>query len=351
MNWRSFIQTLVAVATLGAAALYAGIAMIDPYDTIRYAPPLERAPTAANQRFAFPALARKVAFDSAIIGTSTTRLLRPRDLDPLFGARFVNLSMNSATAWEQSQILAVFLRDKARIDTVIFGVDVVWCATGDTFEKLTPRPFPDWMYDANPWNDLVHLFNFPTLQEAGRQLAHLTGIRRSRNGIDGYTNFLPDPAEYDLARARQHLYGTSEPRPRPAGDPAEIARLAAAGGWKFPTHDLFEEMLAGIAPSTRIIVVFVPYHIASQGDGSDADAARWLACKQAIGRVVGRHPNAIALDFMIPSAITRRDENYWDPLHYTLDVATEVARLIAEGARTGQSEPDRFDVLVAPGAK
>ncbi|MCC7282510.1 MAG: hypothetical protein IT556_09020, partial [Acetobacteraceae bacterium] len=54
-------------------------------------------------------LARSARFDSAILGTSTSRMLRPAVLDPLFGARFANLSMNDATAWEQYRLGLVFL--------------------------------------------------------------------------------------------------------------------------------------------------------------------------------------------------------------------------------------------------
>ena len=64
-----------------------------------------RAPVATNARFSFPALARSAKFDSAVFGTSTSRLLRPVMLDPEFGARFANLAMNDATAYEQARIL------------------------------------------------------------------------------------------------------------------------------------------------------------------------------------------------------------------------------------------------------
>ncbi len=78
------------------------MALVDPFDTLPLSPPAERWPVATDARFSFPALARAARFDSAVFGTSTSRLLRPAVLDPAFGARFANLAMNDATVYEQA---------------------------------------------------------------------------------------------------------------------------------------------------------------------------------------------------------------------------------------------------------
>ena len=85
--------------------IYAFVVLVDPFDTLPLSPPADRVPVATNARFAFPALARSPKFDSAIFGTSTSRLLRPAVLNAAFGARFANLAMNAATAYEQSRLL------------------------------------------------------------------------------------------------------------------------------------------------------------------------------------------------------------------------------------------------------
>ena len=67
------------------AVLYAFVVLVDPWGSLPLDLPLDRVPVTSNQRFAYPMLARSDAFDSAMFGTSTTRLLRPAALNPAFG--------------------------------------------------------------------------------------------------------------------------------------------------------------------------------------------------------------------------------------------------------------------------
>ena len=168
-----------------AGAVYAFVVLVDPFDCLPLSPPADRVPVASNARFSFPALARSGKFDSAIIGTSTSRLLRPAVLNPEFGAHFVNLAMNDATVYEQSRLLSVFARAHPTARMVMIGLDVRWCVTGETYQKLTPRPFPAWLYGGNPWIGYGKMFNLYAVQEAGQQFGVLTrhqaaGVRQRR---------------------------------------------------------------------------------------------------------------------------------------------------------------------------
>jgi hypothetical protein len=80
------------------------------HGTCSLSPPWHRIPISSNARYSMPALAISPRFDSAMVGTSTGRLLQPAILDAPFDAHFVNLAMNSATPWEQGRILRLFLR-------------------------------------------------------------------------------------------------------------------------------------------------------------------------------------------------------------------------------------------------
>jgi hypothetical protein len=53
-----------------------------------------------------------------------------------------------------------------------------------------------------------------------------------------------------------------------------------------------------------------------------------IECKRRVAAFAREIPNTIVLDFMIDSALTREDRNYWDSLHYTQAIADELVRHI-----------------------
>lgn len=339
-RWRRFFLTAVATAVGLGLFVYAFVILIDPWNVLPLAPPLPRSPISSNARFSFPALASSRAFDSAIFGTSTSRLLRPAVLDPALGVSFVNLAMNAATAYEQMQLLAVFLRHHAHPKMVIGGIDVVWCETGDEPKKFTPNPFPEWMYQADSWTGYREMFSLYAVQEAGSQLATMTGLKPVRYGADGYTNFLPDESRYDLARVRARL-----PVPPPAPSrPSTLDRRSL----RFPTHPLLEAALRQLPSETRKLLFFVPYYVGLQpAEGSD-NAAIWDECKVRIARIAGAVDNAAVADFMITSPITRDESHYWDEMHFRVPIADRLMAGLVDAAARRPSADGDYRLLSAP---
>lgn len=328
--WRRFLRWLLICALVFGGTIYGFVVIVDPFDTLILSPPFDRGPVSTNARYAFPALARKSQFDSMILGTSTSRLLRPAELDPLFDARFVNLAMNSATAYEQWRLGMVFIHAHPNSKVALIGLDTVWCGTGDRIEKYTERSFPEWMYDGNPWNDYLEQFNLYAVEQAGIQFGALTGLRPPRYGRDGYTDFLPDDSAYDLAKARAHLYPDGGDRLLPVEPPVRMS-AEEMRELHFPTHPMLRDLLAAM-PDTLKIVYFVPYHRAAQPRPGSREAIVWAECKKRVAALVAASPRARLVDFMIPSPVTGNDENYWDPLHYRVAIATWMARSLRAAA-------------------
>ena len=173
--WKRFFWLTAGTAAAIVGIIYGFVVLVDPWDILPLSPPLDRAPVTSNQRFAYPALARSPRFDSAVFGTSSSRLLRPASLDALFNAHFVNLAMNDATAYEQTRLMTVFLRAHPTVRTIIVGIDVRLCETGDR-PKLSPRPFPEWMYGDNLWRGYGEMLNMFAVQEAGSEIIFLRRV-------------------------------------------------------------------------------------------------------------------------------------------------------------------------------
>ncbi len=309
------------------------VAGVDPWGMLPVSLPLARAPVSTNARFSMPALASNARFDSAVIGSSSSRLLRPERLDALFGGRFVNLAMNAATAWEQSRMLGLFARTHPNARTVIIGLDTAWCTQAP--ERLTPRPFPDWMYAGAPWRGYREMLNLYAVQEAGSELWTVLGLKRRRYGLDGYTSFVPPESDYDPARVAAAFARWGLPPAAPAtGAPIVLPALPMLG-----------EAMRALPATTRKLVFFTPAQLGHQGAPSSAFAATMAACKAQAAAMLAGVPNATVVDFLRPSPITTDIANYWDPVHYRLPIADRIAADLA-AALDGRAGPD--DAVLLP---
>lgn len=309
------------------------MALIDPFDILPLSPALDRVPISTNARYSFPALARNPHFDSALIGTSTSRELQPSVLNPLLDAHVVNLAMNAATAYEQYRLMTLFARHHPEAKYAFVGIDIVWCQNRRETEKYTPRPFPEWMYDENLWQGFAHIFDLYSLEQAGRQFAVRAGWRPAPYGLDGYTNFLPDETRYDFARVKKNLDQVAAARDAtPTLDgPLDAAEKAAADD--LPALPMLRKGLAAFSPSTRKIVFIVPYNVAGLAKPGTADDVRWQACKAAVAEILRATPGATGVDFMIPSPISREASNYWDGMHYRLGIGVRIAHDLVDASR------------------
>jgi hypothetical protein len=331
--WRRFFRLAAGTAALAVTLIYAFVALVDPFDTLSLSPPLQRGLVASNQRFSYPSVARSERFNSAVFGTSTSRLLRPDLLNAEFGGRFANLAMNAATPYEQARLMKVFWSAHPAARTIVVGIDLSYCATGDAEQLLTPRAFPAWLYEENaPWRGYEEIFNLFAVQEAGQQFGFLIGLKRSFYNSDGYTDFLPPDSDYDPARVARHmqLSGIFIPPGARDGAPAE---------WRFPAIERLNKAIAPFSDSTRKILYFVPYSREIMPAPDSAGDVVWQECKRRVVALAEHTPNTLVLDFMASTPITDAANNYWDGLHYRHEVADRVVRDLA-AADQGASSPD-----------
>ena len=312
------------------------IAIIDPWGMLPLSPPLPRVPVSTNARFSMPALAIAPTFNSAVVGSSSSRLLRPEVLDRLLGGRFVNLAMNAATAWEQSRMLALFTQAHPAARTVIIGLDGVWCA--ETPERTTGRPFPEWMYGRSRWRGYGQVLNLYAVQEAASQLWVMLGLKRRRYGLDGYTSFVPPESAYDPVRVRLAFARWGVPPDLPASN----------GPHTLPALALLADAIRALPGNTRKIIFFTPAHVSQQGVLGSDFAATWASCKAQVATIAAEVPNAVVSDFLIAGPITSDTMNYWDPVHYRVPIAD---RIMADLAAAAIGQPTQDDAILTAGRR
>lgn len=356
-GWPRFLRTFLAVF-IGGVMLAAGLVLaMNPYGNLPVSLFREHTIMDVNQRFQYPAVVRSKRYDSIVVGTSTSRLLEPRRLEAAFGGRWANLAMNSGTAWEQSRIAELFARTVAKPRTLLVALDHVWCAANADKERITPRGFPEWMFDDDPWNDLPYMLNTTSVEIAGRRVGNLLGLNPPRIPHDGYEVFVPPEREYDRAKVRRKLYNSDTPRRHKRTEPAYAPTPGERAGWRYPALTWLDAELSRSWQAR--LLVYMPVHVIAQPAPGSSEAARVEECKARIAALAERHGIGF-VDFGIPSPITDDDDNYWDPLHYRVGIATRIVDGLAEAVgrkrETGDEKirrPDKADyrVLTASGGQ
>ncbi|GAB6967044.1 hypothetical protein JCM25156A_10810 [Komagataeibacter kakiaceti JCM 25156] len=337
--WRRFcLMALLAIMVTGGG-LYLFIVTVDPWDMLPFSPPLGRIPITSNARYTMPALARSPRFDSVILGTSTSRLMQPAVLDPALDAHFLNMSMNSASPWEQARELDIFLRHHPRPRIVMIGIDAAWCHLRPGSLTTPNRPWPEWMYGHPAWQGYLHMASLYALQEAANQFLWLVGLKTRLFGSDGYTSFVPPDSQYDPARVRTIFTRWGPPDNSPA--PPGMADTPPA------SMDLLAAMVKRMPASTIKILWFPPGSSTLHGVAGSVAAARLQACRVGVGRLAARTPQALALDFNRPPVLTENRDNFWDPLHYRQFVAHRIMTDIATATRGGRVDDPAVDILHA----
>jgi hypothetical protein len=287
-----------------------------------------------NQRFMYPRLVRTGAYDSAVFGTSTVRLLDPQKLNSKWGENFANLAMNAATPWEQLQLAELYVRHTPKINQVIWGIDPTWCEVDadQPHKERTFRPFPRWLYDEKRENDLKGHINFTTVEIAVRMLGYRFNRLKPRIRSDGYDVFTPPETTYDPQRARTHLWANAtdeqiKGRLLPLSVPYELSREDRES-LVFPALDWFANYLYRLPQHVKVSVMMPPVHISSQPQRRSREAAVEGECKARLNAIVTQRETGRFLDLRVMSVITKDDNNYWDPLHYRLPVAQKLTDVL-----------------------
>jgi len=337
MTWRKHLGITLGVFAGSLASLYLFVLAMNPYGNLPNTVFAKHVIMDDNQRFQYPAIIRSQRFDSAVIGTSTARLLEPKALEAHFGGSFANLALNSGTAWEQFRLYELFVREVKRPKTLIIGLDWVWCTPDADSNRITVRGFPEWMFDGDPWNDYLYALNVRALEIAGRRLAHGLGLARPRWPDNGYEIFTPEESRYDLAKARAKIYAGAAPSISIRSGPGPAPPALPNQGWRFPALSWFEHIVRD-RRWERIIPVFMPVHVAAQPAPASLAYVQEAECKRRVARIAGA-AGWPTLDFRIPSGITREDSNYWDALHYRLAIAERISGGIARALSLQHDDP------------
>lgn len=316
-RWRRLLWRYAAITVTAGLALGAFVLALDPYDTGRFSLLPARGVADFGPRLASAGIARRQDVDAAIFGNSTVQLLDPARLSRLSGHNFVSLAVPGTGPIEQLALADWFRRHHRSQPALVFGIDASWCTTHDPAELS--HPFPFWLYSADRFVYAVSMMRYKSFEAVLRRLKLLAGYERMARP-DGYRDYDTDNP--------WHLPEFREPAPqeRPAETP-----IAAPDDFTAPP--LLRQFFASLDPAARVVIVFPPrYTTAIPPPGSTA-AADLDVCKETYRLLAGARANTQLLDFLFDSPMARRDENFWDAIHYRGPVARVIEDRVVDALK------------------
>lgn len=338
MTWSRHLRILLGTFGGVVLGLVAFVLAMNPFGNLPNTVLSQHVMMDDNQRYQYPSVVRSGRYDSLIIGTSTSRLIDPKPFEAALGGRFANVALNSGTAWEQTELVKLFLRHQGKPHALVVGIDWVWCAENADRERITFRGFPEWMYDDNPWNDLAYMLNTRAVEISGRRFAAALGGAPARLPPNGWEIFTPPERDYDLEKVLVKIYGSGPRQLPPPIVPADVMGPDERAGLRFPALVWLDELIRQ-GRWQRVVLMLPPVHVMAQPRSGSRAALVEAECKVRIARIGARYRVPV-VDFRLSSDITTRDENYWDPLHYRVAIAERIARSVVEAVATGRDAAD-----------
>jgi len=338
-TWLAYLWILLGGTVVSFLAIAALIVVVDPWKALPLSASIDRPMSNNNQRLLYPMLVRTKNLDSFVFGSSTAMLIDPQHLSAGLGGRFANLALAGGLPWEQLEYLRLVLAHHPKPAALLFAMDHWWCAPTLVYERKNPEhhKFPHWIYRNLSWRNLRYLLNEDALLDAVNTLRHRIGRFTPSIRDDGYWVFLSYFYSYDPEAALQRLYGSRPRSPAAPIVPPEKVADSERQAWSFPWLDLLEKALDAVPPATRTMFVTMPVHVTAQTRPGSAAAQREDVCKQRTARIAAKH-GSVLIDLRFPSAITQPDDNYWDSLHYRLEVARQIEELIVSGINSAQPD-------------
>jgi hypothetical protein len=162
--WGRCLVACLGALGLGASLILALMIAVDPYDSGHFGLLGIEGVDDQNTITADASRARDPQFDSGIFGDSTGQLLKPAELSPATGRRFVQLVAPGADPRGHLAILDFFIRHHPHIGALVVAIDDLWCSRDPAW--LPPNRFPFWLYGNSRLDYAGHLSSWRALDHA-----------------------------------------------------------------------------------------------------------------------------------------------------------------------------------------
>lgn len=309
---QAWTLSTLALAALASGSLVVLNYLVDPlqfYRQARYQPNFS-----LQQRYQNPGLARNFPYDTIILGTSMTENFRPAYVNRKLGVRTLKLSISGSTAREQALIARVAIRT-GKVKRVLWGLDY-FSIRGEAHRVREDfGPFPYYLYDDNPWNDLSYLFNYSTSRDTLKVALLNLFKRKGSQDLELLNNW---NADFKFGKAAVWSDWHAK-----MADPSYLKPEEYALSNLKANLDQNIISLARSHPNLRFDIFFPPASVLMHRFFLERSREVFLneaAAKQYLFDQIGSLPNVRIYDFQTEKAITHNLESYKDMVHYGQEI-------------------------------
>ena len=309
--YRRWVCGLLACILALLAVCGAVVSVVDP--CLYYRVPDKWQPVLFNERYQMAGLAKNVEADTVLVGTSMAANYRSSWIQETFGTSAVRLTIPDGYYSEFDQVMNVLFRTQEP-ERVIFGLDV---NTLIRDESGVTAAMPDYLYNANPLDDIQYLLNKDTLYYSAYTL--LSNHWGEGDTIDeGFTwdrnewwNHISALENYDRPEI------AAEELPADAYRDEVAANLAVAERWVTEHSD------------TEFDFFLPPYSILfwDKVIREGRTEAVFAAIRQA-GQTLLQYDNVKFYGYLMDPEIVTNLDNYCDYIHHSGGVCREILAML-----------------------
>ena len=316
---RTFLTGFALTALCGLFLVSVIVIAVDPF--FIYHDPLPSFPYVVdNQLSQNIGMAKHFEYDSVITGSSMTMNFNTGDLTELMGLKPLKLTMNGAYPRDIKRILDASFEGGNDIKAAFIAIDPATWTADDTETKY---PYPEYLYDKDPFNDVKYLWNMDVLLHycirpmAEREPTDLRTV---------YSTDWEDDMYYTLDWILDHY---EEPEPAASETPEDAYD-------KGTLHNLEVNLLESMREhtDTQFCFFFPPYSVLYWHNASiEGHLSATLAQERLIAKTLLDEPNARVFIFQdLDDIVTDIDGGYMDEIHFRPGVNRFMCECFADGS-------------------
>lgn len=276
-----------------------------------------------QQRYQNPGLAKNYDYETIIIGSSMSENNEPSYVDKQLNTKTLKLSIKGSSIKEQNMIAKLAI-DTGKVKNVIWVVDYFGLRGDPDRVREEYGPFPYYLYDKTPLNDIKYLLNLDTLNQVGHLMLVFLNIEKKTNPDLNTLNTWGHIYKFDKELVLKEWAKYSQSGPVNANE-YESANIK---------QNIDKNILSIVKnyPGINFYLYYPPYSVLQHRYYYDKNPTLFeneLTSKKYIFEQVGELPNVGIYDFQSEKKWTFELNNYKDLAHHN----EKINRLIIDAIR------------------